>query len=421
MESNNPDPRPRVLVVDDHPASLLAMEAELDRLGASVTRAASGEAALTLAHAAEFALILLDVHLPDMSGIDVARRLRSSRRTAETPIIFVTAYDQDDRDVLAAYALGAVDFLFKPLRLEVLRAKARVFINLSDQAEQIREHERREHARALEAARHAWEEESLRRERDQLTEIDRRKERFLAMVGHELRTPLAPLVTALELMKQRLEQEPSANDWLLRTRDSMERQVEHLSRLVDDLLDVARINSDKLHLRMAKVRMRDIVEQAVATSRPLIDEKEHTFVVELSEEPLAVEGDRVRLVQIIANLLNNAARYTPHRGTLRLSCGRAGDHVEVRVSDNGQGMSEEALSRAFEAFMQGERGHAGGLGLGLAIVQRLVALHGGTVSAYSEGPGLGSEFVVCLPVAVPTPDTSESAPAASAHCAVSEQ
>lgn len=408
MDSNTRNERPRVLVVDDHPASLLAIEAELDMLGATVTRATSGGDALRLAEVGEFALMLLDVHLPDMSGIDVARRLRSSPRTAETPIIFVTAYDQDDRDVLAAYALGAVDFLFKPLRLEVLRAKARVFINLSDQAEQIREHERREHARTLEAARHAWEEESLRRERDQLAEMDRRKERFLAMVGHELRTPLAPLVTALGLMKQRFEHEPGASDWLVRTRDSMERQVEHLSRIVEDLLDVARINSDKLHLRCEKVGMRDVVEQALATSRPVIDAKAHSVAIDLSDEVLTVEGDGVRLVQIVSNLLNNAARYTPRGGVVRVAYCRVDDHVELRVADNGRGIREEALSRVFEPFSQEESGHAGGLGLGLAIVRRLVALHGGTVSAYSDGPGCGSEFVVRLPLAAGIASASES-------------
>lgn len=415
MESNSPNPCPRALVVDDHPASLLAIEAELEHLGASVTRAASGGAALHLADGADFALILLDVHLPDMSGIDVARRLRSSGRTAETPIIFMTAFDQDDRDVLAAYALGAVDFLFKPIRLEVLQAKVRVFINLSRQAELIREHDRREHARALEAAKHAWEEEALRRERDQLAEMDRRKERFLAMVGHELRTPLAPLVTALALMKHRLDRDQNANDWLPRIRDSMERQVEHLSRIVDDLLDVARINSDKLQLRMTKLRMQEIVEQAVATSRPLIDEKAHAIVVELSDGPLMVEGDRVRVVQVVANLLNNAARYTPPGGRLCVSCGRAGDHVELRVLDNGQGIGKEVLSRVFEPFTQEESASAGGLGLGLMIVQRLVALHSGTVSAHSAGPGLGSEFVVRLPVAMETVNASDPALAPSTH------
>jgi signal transduction histidine kinase len=391
---------PRVLVVDDHPGNLLALRVELEMLGARVTCARSGEAGLNIAENSEFALILLDVHLPDMNGIEVARRLRSNRRTAEIPIMFITAYDQDDRDVLAAYALGAVDFLFKPLRLEVLRAKAKVFINLSQQSEQIREHERRERTRVLEAARQAWEEESLLRERDQLADMDRRKDQFLAMVSHELRTPLAPLFTGLELLKSHLDR-GEANAPALQVRDLMQRQVEHLSQIVDDLLDLSRIGSQKLRLREARQCVQDVVEQAVATSRPLIDEKGHTLVVELPVEPLIVDGDRVRLVQIVANLLNNAARYTPRGGKLRVSCAAVEGHLVLRVADNGHGIEREALPRLFEPFVQEGRHPSSGLGLGLAIVQRLVLLHSGTVSAHSEGPGLGSEFVVRLPLAPP--------------------
>jgi signal transduction histidine kinase len=377
---------------------LLALETELEGLGASVTRALSGEAALQLVNDADFALILLDVQLPGMNGIEVARRFRSSERTAQTPIIFITAYDQDDRDVLAAYELAAVDFLFKPLRLEVLRAKVKVFINLSRQAEVIREHERREHARTLEAARHQWEEESLRRERDQFAELDRKKDRFLAMIGHELRTPLAPLLTGLEVLKEWFAEDPQVDERVVRMRDLMHRQVDHLIQLVDDLLDVSRINSDKLRLSMEKLRVQDVVEQAVATSRPLIDQKEQTVVLDIGEQPLVVQGDLVRLVQIVANLLNNAARYTPAGGKIRISCSPVDSELELCIVDNGMGIEKDALSRIFEPFVQEERHRSAGLGLGLAIVHRLVLLHGGTVTAHSEGPGLGSEFVVRLPL-----------------------
>jgi signal transduction histidine kinase len=400
MESSDGVSLPRVLVVDDQPATLLAIEAELHLLGAHVTRAESGEAALAVLQTAEFALILLDVNLPRMSGLEVAQRLRAESETRETPIIFITAYDQDDRDVLAAYALGAVDFLFKPLRLEALRAKARVFINLSRQAELIREHERREHGRALEAARHAWEEESMRSQMQQLAEQDRRKDHFLAVLGHELRTPLTPLLTGLQLLKHRIELGRVPDEQMARTRDVMERHVEHLIRLVDDILDVARIHSGKLALHKAKVCLQDVVEQAVATSRPLLDHLRHTIVVDVPPEPLIVEGDHVRLVQITANLLNNAARYTPPGGQLRVSCGRVDEHVDLFIQDNGIGIATEALSELFEPFTQEGRLESSGLGLGLAIVRRLVLLHGGRVEARSGGPGLGSEFVVRLPLTI---------------------
>lgn len=405
MDSNVSHPCPRVLVIDDHPGSLFALEVELERLGARTLCARTGEAGLQLAENSEFALILLDMHLPGMNGIEVARRLRSSPRTAGIPIIFITAYDQDDRDVLAAYELGAVDFLFKPLRLEAFRSKAKVFINLSQQAEQIREHERREHARALEAARHAWEEESLRRERDHLAELDRRKDHFLAMVSHELRTPLSPLMTGLELLKSHFEHD-LARAPALKARDLMQRHLEHLTQIVDDLLDLLRIGTDKLRLCKARECVQDVIEQAVATSRPLIDEKAHGLVLEVPAEPLFVDADHVRLVQIVVNLVNNAARYTPRAGKIRISCAGVDGQLELRVADNGCGIERDALPHLFEPFVQEERHQLGGLGLGLAIVQRLVVLHDGTVSAYSEGPGLGSEFVVRLPLA----PTGASAP-----------
>jgi signal transduction histidine kinase len=410
MESTNGRPLPRVLVVDDQPATLLAIEAELEQLGAHVTRAESGEAALRVLQTAEFALILLDVNLPRMSGLEVAKRLRAEAQTRETPIIFITAYDQDDRDVLAAWALGAVDFLFKPLRLEALRSKARVFINLSRQAELIREHERREHTRALEAARHAWEEESMRSQMQQLAEQDRRKDHFLAVLGHELRTPLAPLLTGLQILKHRIELNGAPDEQMSRTRDVMQRHVEHLIRLVDDILDVSRIHSGKLALHRTKVCLQEVVEQAIATSRPLIERFSHTVVVDVPAEPLTVEGDHVRLVQVAANLLNNAARYTPPGGELRISCRRVDEHVDLHVQDNGIGLATEALSELFEPFTQEGRFESNGLGLGLTIVRRLVLLHGGSVEAQSAGPGLGSEFVVRLPL------TQPSEKAADAEC-----
>jgi signal transduction histidine kinase len=168
---------------------------------------------------------------------------------------------------------------------------------------------------------------------------------------------------------------------------------------VDDVLDVSRINSDKLELRRVDVCMREVIEQAIATSRPLIDRNVHTLVVNVPDEPLTVDGDHVRLVQVVANLLNNAACYTPPGGRVHLSCSCAGDQIELRVQDNGHGIAKEALSQLFEPFVQEGREQTDGLGLGLAIVHRLVLLHGGTVTAHSAGPGLGSEFVVRLPLA----------------------
>ena len=397
--SEEPLRMPRILVVDDTPANLLAMEAELATLGAAVDRASSGEAALRLLLDGDFALILLDVNMPGMDGFEVARVIRSRKRSEPTPIVFVTAYDRDDRDVRAAYELGAVDFLFRPIVPEVLRAKARVFIELSKQAELIRRHERREHARALEMARRAWQEEALRERMEQLADLDRRKDQFLAVLGHELRNPLAPLLTGLELLKHKLGRDPRGDLEMSRTWEAMHRQVEHLVRLVDDLLDVSRINSDKLELQRSCVPIQDIVAQAVAMSRPWFDQRAHQLTIAVPEEPVFVDADRVRLVQVVANLLNNAARYTPPEGTVSVACRIVDGEVEVRVSDNGHGIPTDMLSRVFEPFVQDGRHRSSGLGLGLAIVHRLVLLHGGSVFAESAGPGQGSEFVVRVPLA----------------------
>jgi two-component system, sensor histidine kinase len=400
-----------ILVVDDNPANLIAVEAALGELGARVVRAHSGSEALRLLLERDFALILLDVKMPSMDGFETANMIRSRRRSSHTPIIFVTAYSRDDAEVLAAYQLGAVDFLFKPIVPEVLRAKASVFVELQSrtaevarQAEQIREHERREHERSLAEERTRWEAEAMLRQMEQLAEADRRKDQFLALVSHELRNPLAPIMAGLELLRDRFAaSDTPIDETVLRTRDVIERQSQHLARLVDDLLDISRISSGKIELRKAPVTMQEVVEQAVITSQPILDERSHELRVELPQEALVVLGDSVRLVQVLANLLNNAARYTPDSGSVRVVVERQRDMVELRVIDNGRGIGPAFLGRVFEAFSQEQTRTGSGLGLGLSVVRQLVAMHDGEVTARSAGPGLGSEFSVRLPLA---PDTT---------------
>ena len=395
-----------ILVVDDNPANVVAIEAALGELGARVARAHSGGEALRILLERDFALILLDVKMPTMDGFETARMIRARRRSSHTPIIFITAHGRDDREVNAAYALGAVDFLFKPIVPEVLRAKATVFVELQSrtaevarQAEQIREHERREHERSLEEERGRWEAEALLRQMEQLAEADRRKDQFLALLGHELRNPLAPIMAGLELLRQRFaDPVPQVDDRVRRTRDIIERQSQHLARLVDDLLDISRISSGKIELRKASVAIQEIIESAVNTSQPILDERRHRLQLELSSEPLPVCGDTVRLVQVVANLLNNAARYTPDGGTIAVKCERRGDQVEIRVRDNGRGIGSEFVARVFDAFSQEETRPGSGLGLGLSVVRQLVVMHDGTVSVASDGQGKGSEFTVRLPI-----------------------
>jgi signal transduction histidine kinase len=407
------DARPcDILVVDDTPENLTAIEVALDDLDFRLVKVQSGKEALRRLLRQDFALILLDVQMPTMSGFETARLIRARDRSRHVPIIFITAYDRDDGEVLEAYRLGAVDFLLKPIQPEILKAKASVFVELQRrtqeverQAEQIRAHvlvereswlaeqQTRLEAEALkqrleEQQIHAAELQRLNR---RLEEDDRRKDEFIAVLGHELRNPLAPLVSGLELL------EASKDETIERARTVMKRQVEHLIRLVDDLLDMSRVTRGKIELRRSRVAAGDVLDQAVSQATPLITERGHTLTIEREGAQLQIDGDEVRLTQVLANLLNNAARYTDPGGCLNLSVvGQAGG-VEFLVKDNGRGMPKPLLPRVFELFVQ-EREGGGGLGIGLTLVKQLVQMHGGRVQAQSEGVGRGSEFMVWLPV-----------------------
>jgi PAS domain S-box-containing protein len=229
-----------------------------------------------------------------------------------------------------------------------------------------------------------------------LREENRRKTEFLAMLAHELRNPLAPIINAVEILRVRDAADPIAR----KQRDVIARNARHLARLVDDLLEVSRINEGKIALRRVRVELAEVVEQAVTSARVLIEERRHRLAVSVPPEPLVLEADPTRLVQVLVNLLNNAAKYTPEGGEISLSASREDGEAVVRVRDNGVGMNPDLQERVFDLFVQGERNLArteGGLGVGLTLSRRLVELHGGTISARSDGPGRGSEFTVRLP------------------------
>jgi signal transduction histidine kinase/ActR/RegA family two-component response regulator len=235
-----------------------------------------------------------------------------------------------------------------------------------------------------------------------LKEADRHKDEFLAMLAHELRNPLAPIRNAVEVLRLRGPRGPD----LLWGRDVIERQVDCLTRLIDDLLDMSRISRGKIGLRKRRVGLAEIITGAIESSRPLIDRHGHELSVVLPPEPVPLEADAVRLAQVFMNLLNNAAKYTGQGGHIRLTAERRGGDVVVSVKDDGIGIPPDELPRLFEMFFQVERSSErseGGLGIGLSLVQRLVEMHGGTVEARSEGPGKGSEFLVRLPVTLDKP------------------
>jgi PAS domain S-box-containing protein len=252
-------------------------------------------------------------------------------------------------------------------------------------------------------------EQALREQAARLTEADRAKDDFLATLSHELRNPLAPLRNCFEVLRRM----PGVDAKVASVHSMMERQVDHLVRLVDDLLEMSRISRGTLSLRDERVPLETVVRNAVETSEPLMQAAHHTLSVELPDEPLWLQGDPVRLAQILANLLNNAAHYTDDGGAIAVRARREGDAVAISVCDNGMGIAPDVMPRMFEMFSRGHREagrHQGGLGIGLALSRRLAQMHDGSLDAHSDGPGHGSEFTVRLPLAAPV-ESADPTPA----------
>lgn len=415
-----------VLAVDDNPTNLLALENLLAHLGVNLVKAHSGDEALRNILERDFAVVLLDIQMPGLSGFDTARLIRTRERSRHMPIIFLTAFSHDQEQVERGYELGAVDFLFKPIVPAILQSKVGVFLDLHRkareiirQAELLQQAAAREHERSLNDARRKWEHERLlsemeqeRRvaaERDQLVrelqkaaaelqEADKRKDEFLAMLAHELRNPLAPIVTALGLVGRQVD-----DPRLGKSIGAAERQAHHMSALIRDLLDVSRINQGKIGLHREHVSLGGIVQQALDTAAPAVTSKKQEMQVTLPPSDVSLDVDPTRMTQILANLLHNASKYSGEGGRIDLSCGVEGDELVVVIEDDGVGIPNEKLEKIFDSFIQldssADRG-TGGLGLGLTLVRRLAELHGGGVTAESEGPGKGARFTVRLPVVV---------------------
>jgi signal transduction histidine kinase len=379
----------RILVVDDRPENLLAAEVALTGLDALLVTALSGEQALKFLLEADYSLVLLDVHMPGMDGYETARYIRARPRSAHVPIIFMTAHVNEEKHMLRAYELGAVDFLVKPVAPEILRAKSQQLLAIQERTEEIA---RLRGQRELEIERQRFQDEQL----SQLEDADHRKNEFLAILAHELRNPLAPLRALFDLAKHAPDQ--PLTERMLEIGD---RQISLLTRLVDDLLDVSRITTNKLELRPELMDLREVIESAASTSRPRLSDRGHTLAIEAPEKPVSVIVDSLRLIQVISNILNNAARYTPPGGKITVSCGCDDDRAYVAITDNGIGIPTELLPTIFGMFVQ-ERVRSdgsGGLGLGLALAKQLVELHGGTIRASSRGRGHGSTFTIELPLA----------------------
>jgi len=554
--------RANILIVDDRPDKLLVYRTLLEELQQNLYTASSGDDALRQVLDRDFALILLDVNMPGLDGLETAALIRNRRKSAHTPIILVTADYGDELRMTKAYALGAVDYIASPVVPEILRAKVRVFVDLYLLAEQakrqaqerialIEEKAAREAAERAsrrlaflaeasatlassldldatmrelsqmvvprfadvaivslvssegQAERHemAWAtsdtanplltaslaalgdpllDEALARvldsgkpetiERDpggpsasrialprglavhtlmlvpllvrgrklgvlalgldgaarrfdsdalamvtdlatrgataldnallfrKIQDEDQRKNEFLAMLAHELRNPLAPISNAVHILRVS-EDDASKIAW---ARELIARQLKQLVRLVDDLLDVSRITRGKIELKIETVDVAQVVAAAIETSKPNIDAQRHALSLQLPSEPMQLVGDFARVAQILSNVVNNAAKYTPKGGRISLSAAREGGEIVFRVRDSGVGIPPEFLTSIFDPFTQVDRTLArshGGLGIGLTLVRRLVEMQNGRVSVRSEGRNRGSEFTVRLPAA----------------------
>ena len=557
--------RTRILIVDDLPEKLVVYQVILEELGQELVTARSGSEALKHVLQHDFAVVLLDVNMPDMDGFETAALIRQRKRSAHTPIIFITSY-ADEMRASEGYAHGAVDFILAPVVPEILRAKVKVFVDLFRLREQVKQQAAEQIALAEERSRRAAAEEAncrlsflsragvvlgqsldyqltacgvvklsvpsladvatvvpadpadgknavvqaryeggetllesvagpdalpgdvlaavhralatgadvslgdptakehpgaprqivvplqargeslaalvlsrvpsgrsfsqadrtmaealasraaialenARLYRD-LEHADRQKDEFLSMLAHELRNPLAPIRSAVAVLRRMKDVGHDAQ----RAHDVIDRQVAHLARLVDDLLDVSRITRGKIEMKMETLDVATVVATALETSRPHMEALSHHLSVQLPDQRLLVHADHARLAQVLSNLLNNAAKFTPRGGTIWLSAVREGDQAVFSVRDTGVGIPPEMLDRIFDLFTQVDQSldrSQGGLGIGLTIVQRLIEMHGGRVEAKSGGPGSGSEFTVRLPAVAmaPADEPADESPA----------
>lgn len=394
-----------ILIVDDEPRNLLVLEAILVDPSYRLVRATSGEEALAALASHEFALVILDVRLPTLSGFEVAQLVHARRKTAHTPIIFLSAYYAEDSRIVDAYTSGAVDYLPKPVNADILRSKVAVFAELYRRGRALEAEiaQRRKAQEELSELNRSLDERvqartaELQTSERLLFEAGRRKDEFLATLAHELRNPLAPVRNAAEILKL----EPGQSQRAAWATELIARQVQYLSRLIDDLMDVSRITQGRIQLRRERVSINDVLGDAIEIVTPQIEAAGVQFVAQLADEPLMLHADRTRLAQSFSNLLSNAAKYTDRGGSIELTVEHSEQNVRVSVRDTGIGIPPERLESVFEMFAQVDsavsRSH-GGLGIGLSLARRLIAMHGGTISAHSEGVGRGSCFTVELPL-----------------------
>ncbi len=398
-----------ILLVDDNKKNLDALESILTSPELRLVRAQTADEALLWLVHNEFACIVLDVQMPGMSGFELARMIKTRKRSQHIPIIFITAYLLDEKDALQGYTAGAVDYLTKPVNPQILKSKVGVFVDLfrttralagANAALQIEISQRKKAEDALRDSNNKLElrvqdrVRELKKAHDDLLAASNAKDNFLATLSHELRTPLSPVLLVAS--------ENAENSKLpAKVRSDFEmilKNVELEAKLIDDLLDLTRIARGKISLEKQAVDAHDVLRDAVATVQEEISKKKIALSLKLNAPQCTVHADAVRLQQVFWNVIRNAVKFTPARGSIVIETEQRGDKWQFKITDTGVGMSQSEMSRLFTAFSQPEENKFGGLGLGLAISQKLIELHAGQIRAFSAGRDRGSTFTIEMPL-----------------------
>ena len=391
------DIQAKLLIVDDLPENLLALEALIKREDRAVYKALSADEALSLLLQHEFALAILDVQMPGMNGFELAEMMRGTEKTKNIPIVFVSAAGREMNYAFKGYESGAVDFLHKPLDIHTVKSKVNVFVDLYRQRKAVKQQ-----VEALEQSRREQEVllAQLQVTQGELEHAVRMRDDFMSIVSHEVRTPLNGLILETQLRKMHLARDNAAAftlDKMQAMVERDERQIQSLIRLIEDMLDVSRIRTGKLSIRPGQFDLSRLVSTLVETFAPQISAAQSSVNLN-AEGPVVGLWDEFRIEQVVSNLLTNALRYGA-KSPIDVSVYVEGENAIVEVRDQGIGISEENQQRIFQQFERVSAKHAvAGLGLGLFISEQIVAAHGGKITVQSA-LGEGAVFRVSLPLA----------------------
>jgi signal transduction histidine kinase len=379
-----------ILLVDDEPRNLEALEAILSDQDYHLIRAEDADRALRmLLDNDDVAAIILDIQMPRVNGIELAQIIKGTKRFRQIPILFLTAHMVDDQDVIVGYGAGAVDYLTKPFNPQILKAKVAVFADLFRKTRALAELNDKLEERVKERTA------ELEKSETALRAAARQKDEFLAVLAHELRNPLAPLRTGLDLLMQ---MQPESTPVIGRTLAAMNRQLDHIVRLIDDLLDVSRISRGVLELKKQRADLATLIHQTAETFKSLLEQRKISLSLDLPRA-ISIVVDPTRISQIIGNLLHNASKFTPENGHVSVELKFDGGNAVIRVTDSGVGIPQDQLQKVFEMFAMIERKSQAsrGAGIGLALAKRLAQMHGGNLTATSEGEGKGTSFTLTIP------------------------